>query len=183
MKRHYEYEIMDVIKRRWSPRGFDPDKKLVDEDIYPLIEAANYAPSAFNSQPRRFIIATSDERRAKVFSALDEGNQSWTHLVPAFVVFVVEKIDAKGRNMRWGEFDTGTSFGLFALEAVERGMHSHAMGGFDPEKIKVEFDLAEGLEPIAVVAVGFYGDKRDLPEHYQEKENPNTRKPIQEMIL
>lgn len=183
MSREYTYEVMDEIKQRWSPRAFDPERKLSDEDLLPLIEAANLAPSAFNSQPRRFLLAAQPERRQKVFDALNEGNQSWTHLVPAFVVFVVKAADAKGRKSRWAEFDTGSSFGLFTLEAVRRGMHTHAMAGFDPEKIKQAFELEEGLEPITVVAVGYYGDKRNLPENYQEREKPNGRYPLSDMVL
>lgn len=183
MSREYKYELMEEIKNRWSPRAFDPEKPLAEEDIYPLIEAANLAPSAFNSQPRRFIVAADPDSRQKVFDALNEGNQSWNKLVPAFVVFLVKAEDDQGRRSNWAEFDTGTSFGLFTLEAVRRGMHTHAMAGFDGEKIKQNFQLAQGLEPITIVAVGYYGDKRDLPERYQAIERPNARLPLEEMVI
>lgn len=183
MSRNYKYDLMDEIKQRWSPRGFDPNKELVDEDIYPLIEAANLAPSAFNSQPRRFIVATEPESRQKVYDALFEGNQLWTKLVPAFIVILVKAEDSEGRKSRWAEFDTGTSFGLLSIEAVRRGLHTHAMAGFSSDKIKESFALEDGLEPIAVVAVGYYGDKRDLPEKYQAIERPNPRLPLEEMII
>lgn len=183
MSRNYQYEVMEEIKKRWSPRAFDPNKPLVDEDIYPLIEAANLAPSAFNSQPRRFIVAADPKKRQKVFDALFEGNQLWTKLVPAFIVILVKAEDDEGRKSRWAEFDTGTSFGLLSLEAVRRGLHTHAMAGFSPDKIKQNFELADGLEPIAVVAVGYYGDKRDLPEKYQAMEQPNSRLALSDIIV
>lgn len=177
------YDLLEAIRRRWSPRAFDPTRKLTEEDIYPLIEAANLAPSAFNSQPRRFILAATKERRQKVYDALFEGNQQWTHLVPAFVVFVVKATDDEGRTSRFAEFDTGSSFMNFATEAASRGLHTHAMAGFSSDKLKAAFDLAEGLEPIAVVALGYYGDKSNLPEAFQERERPNTRRPIEEMLI
>lgn len=183
MSRQYQYDLLPEIKNRWSPRAFDPDKKLSPEDIYPLIEAANLAPSAFNSQPRRFLIAADPESYDKVYQALNPGNQSWTKLAPAFVVFLVKPADEAGRESRWAEFDTGSSFGLFTLEAVRRGLHTHAMAGFDPAKIKQAFELEDGLEPITVVALGYYGDKRNLPEQYLEREKPNPRLPLRELII
>ena len=56
MGREFNYEILTEIKERWSPRAFSQET-ITDEDIEALIEAARYAPSCFNEQPWRFLVA------------------------------------------------------------------------------------------------------------------------------
>jgi len=40
-----EAPIHDLIADRWSPRSFDPELILGDDDIHSLMEAARWAPS------------------------------------------------------------------------------------------------------------------------------------------
>ncbi len=75
------YPVLDVIKRRWSPRAF-ADRPIEKEKIHRLFEAVRWAASSFNEQPWRFIIATKDqpEDYQKVLSCLTEKNQQWAQL-------------------------------------------------------------------------------------------------------
>ena len=50
------YPIAELIAKRWSPRAF-LDKPIEEEKIMSLFEAARWAPSAYNEQPWRFLIA------------------------------------------------------------------------------------------------------------------------------
>ncbi|MCK4942800.1 MAG: nitroreductase family protein [Candidatus Aminicenantes bacterium] len=49
-------KLIDVIKSRRSIRGFDLDRKVENKLIWKLIESANWAPSACNSQAWHFIV-------------------------------------------------------------------------------------------------------------------------------
>ena len=71
-------EFNKTIKNRWSPRAFS-DKKVTDEMIALLFEAARWAPSAMNEQPWQYFYSKRDN--AKVFNELleilMEGNRIW----------------------------------------------------------------------------------------------------------
>jgi nitroreductase len=62
-KRKVNYSIAPLLVDRWSPRSMTGEP-LADEDLFPLFEAARWAPSSYNSQPWRFIIARRQTRRS-----------------------------------------------------------------------------------------------------------------------
>lgn len=49
-------QIHNLIEKRWSPRAFDPDKRVSHDDLLALLEAARWAPSSSNDQPWRFVV-------------------------------------------------------------------------------------------------------------------------------
>ncbi len=55
--------ILDIIKRRRSVRRFDR-RKIPDEEMEKILEAARWAPSGANVQPWRFIVVTRRETLA-----------------------------------------------------------------------------------------------------------------------
>ena len=48
--------IEEILAMRWSPRSFDRDAVVTDEQVTSLLEAARWAASASNVQARRFIV-------------------------------------------------------------------------------------------------------------------------------
>jgi nitroreductase len=55
--------VHELIRERWSPRAF-LDRPVPQELLTSVFEAARWAPSCNNSQPWRYIVATSDDREA-----------------------------------------------------------------------------------------------------------------------
>ena len=49
-----DHPIDSLFLERWSPRAFD-GSELPEADLMSIFEAARWAPSAFNSQPWRFL--------------------------------------------------------------------------------------------------------------------------------
>lgn len=182
--RNYNYDILKVIQERWSPRAFDPHKKVLREDLYALIEAARYAPSCFNEQPWRFLIAEDEERKALVIGALTPSNQEWAvHAPVLMVIAAVPTFSQSGKQNRWHQFDTGTAWGYLTLEAQKRGLITHAMGGFNVDVMRTNFNLPDDLSIMAVVAIGYMGSAERLSDKNKEKEKPNHRKPIGELLI
>ena len=63
------------------------------------------------------------------------------------------------------------------------GLAVHQMAGIEVEKIRAEFQLPEGVEPAAAIAVGYPGDPESLPERMREREKlPRERKGFAEMV-
>lgn len=181
--RKFNYDIMPEIKARWSPRAFS-EKPVPEEELMALLEAARYAPSSKNEQPWRFIVAKDEDRLARMRGILNPGNQKWANRAPVLILIAAEKtfLD-EGSVNRWSSFDTGTAWGYLSLEAQRRGLITHAMAGFSVERAREAFDLPDRYELIAVVAVGYYGDKEQLSEFNRGREHPGARKDIKELLL
>mgnify|MGYP000843926157 CR=1 FL=1 len=182
--RVFDYVVLDEIQKRWSPRAFDPEQKVTREDIMPLLEAARYAPSCFNEQPCRYIVATSGNKYDKILSALADTNREWAVNAPVLMVILSKQLfDHNQKNNRWHLFDAGASWAYLNLEAQRRGLVTHAMGGFNTEKIRETFDIPADFSIIAIVAIGYYGNKEELSPENQEREIPSPRKSIEEIMF
>ena len=182
--RKFNHEILIEIQERWSPRAFDIGRGVADEDLMALLEAARYAPSCFNEQPWRFFVAREPEIRAKMLGVLSENNQKWAAKAPILILLLAKQMfDKSGKTNRWHLFDAGTAWGYFGLEAQRRGLITHAMGGFNVAKARETFAIPEDYDLIAVVAVGYYGNKADLAPEHLEKEKPGSRKETEELLV
>jgi nitroreductase len=181
--------IDEILAMRWSPRSFDPDAVVTDEQVTSLLEAARWAASASNVQPRRFIVgkrgtATFDriERHLMGFNRVWAPNASL--LVLAIAVTGPEEADRPAGAYRWAEYDTGQSMANLASQAHALGLHAHPMGGIEVEDLRREFDLPERYLPITVTAVGTVASPDLLPEKYRLRETAErTRLPLDELVL
>jgi nitroreductase len=55
-----DYPIHEPLAARWSPYAFE-DRVVPEADVRSLFEAARWAPSSFNEQPWRYLVATQDD--------------------------------------------------------------------------------------------------------------------------
>lgn len=181
-RRQTNHKIDPIYLERWSPRSFanEPVEQVKLDRIF---EAARWAPSAANWQPWHYIVAQTDEDRKRFLSFIYEGNTVWCMHAPVLVAILSKKIrnEAKDVNVTHA-FDTGASWGFLALEAARQGLITHAMGGFDKDKAAIELNIPEEYSIQAIFAVGYQGEKAQLPEAYQARELASDRKPLEEMI-
>ena len=183
MYRNFNFEIMPEIKERWSPRAFS-SKPITQDEILGLIEAASYAPSCFNEQPWRFLVADNEISLQKMRGVLAQSNQEWANNAPLLIMIVSKKtFTLNNKENYWHMFDAGTAWGFLSLEAQRRGLITHAMGGFDREKARKEFAIADDYSIITVIAVGHYGQKENLSEDLQNREHPEGRMKINDLLL
>jgi len=181
--RDFSYEISEDIQKRWSPRAFSTEPVEMD-DLMALFEAARYAPSCFNEQPWRFIVAVKEDELKVMRSILNENNQEWANKAPVLVVIVAKKsFTSNGEPNSWHAFDAGTAWGFLALEAQRRGFITHAMGGFSKIKAHDVLDIPGKYEVLAMIAIGKKGKKEELSPALQTREEPATRKPLTELVF
>ncbi|WP_087024226.1 oxygen-insensitive NAD(P)H nitroreductase [Thaumasiovibrio subtropicus] len=57
--------LTDIALNRYSTKAFDPDKKIPSEQFDQIKSLLRFSPSSVNSQPWHFIIAHSDEGKAR----------------------------------------------------------------------------------------------------------------------
>ncbi|EAO2684382.1 oxygen-insensitive NAD(P)H nitroreductase [Salmonella enterica] len=59
-------DIVSVALKRYSTKAFDPSKKLTAEEADNVKTLLQYSPSSTNSQPWHFIVASTEEGKARV---------------------------------------------------------------------------------------------------------------------
>ncbi|MEW9093849.1 MAG: nitroreductase family protein [Clostridiaceae bacterium] len=184
MNRSFNYNILEEIKKRWSPRAFK-EESLSKEDLLPLIEAARYAPSCFNEQPWKFLLMYKNEHLNMTRRILVDSNRLWADKASAFIIILSKNIfDLDGRENYWSKFDAGTAWGYLSLEAEKRGLITHAIGGFKKDLARETLNIPREYDILAVVAIGHLGDKTTLPtEDLINREEPGSRKPLEEVYI
>lgn len=170
-------DISENIIYRWSPRSMN-GKRLPENILFPLFEAAGYAPSAFNNQPWRFYWA---QRGSKSFTGLlnllTTFNQEWC-INASFLIILVSKktFDYHGKFDRTHSFDTGAAWEAFAVEGVKRNLVVHGMSGFDYDKAKEYLKLDDNYSVECMIAVG-------QPTKEVNSEEVTLRKTLKEIAI
>jgi nitroreductase len=157
-----------------------------DVDLMSLFEAARWAPSSYNNQPWRFIYAKRNNTESwnKLFDLLYEGNKVWAKNAAALVVVISRKnFEYNGKPSVTHQFDAGAAWENLALEAVDLGLATHAMEGFDHQKAKPNLGIPESYNVMAMIAIGKRGPKENLTPKLQDAEFPSDRKPLTEIVM
>lgn len=182
MQRDTHYDMLPEIRARFSARALS--ERPIEQDTYnALVEAAGQAPSCFNEQPWRFLIARG-ERKEKLLATLTEKNRSWAYRADALILLLSKKTFTRGGKPNpWYLSDAGCAAGFLMLEAQRRGLYAHPMGGFDRAQARLAFEIDEDYDVIEVIALGEPGNVGNLPEALQATEHPQPRKHYSELML
>jgi len=176
-----DYSVIDLIKNRWSPTAFSSNP-IEEEKVLSMLEAARWTPSCFNEQPWNFILFKKEniEEFGKIIGILSTRNQLWAKNAPLIILSVAKlNFERNGKFNKHALHDVGASVNNLTLQATSMGLFVHQMAGFDSEKAKELFNIPDGYEPVAAIAIGYYGDQDDLPEEFINSENSKrNRKPI-----
>lgn len=175
-----DFPINRLIAGRWSPRALSP-ARIDRAVIATLFEAARWAPSSFNEQPWRYLIATKDDPEGyeRLASLLVPGN-SWArngYILALSVTHLQFERNGKPNPHAW--HDVGAASENMFLQASELGLYMHQMAGFDREKARSLLAPDAQLEPVAMIAIGYPGDPSSLADQQRAAEAaPRQRMPI-----
>ncbi|MDR4489691.1 nitroreductase family protein [Candidatus Nitrosocosmicus agrestis] len=183
-KRKTRYNINSIFIERWSPRAMTGES-ITDETLMSLFEAARWAPSSFNNQPWRFLFAKKDTPNWNIFfNLLTEGNRAWAKNAAVLVVIISRKnFEYNKKPSITHQFDTGAAWENLALEASIKGIVAHGMQGFDYDKARKDLEIPSDFDVMAMIAIGIRGSPENLPLNLQEKEFPNDRKELAEIVM
>jgi nitroreductase len=178
--------IHDALAHRWSPRAFN-SRPVEPEKLRSLFEAARWAASSYGAQPWFFIVGTKDdpENYKRVLDTFVEFNQGWAKGAPVLALSVARhKFEHNGETNRHAFHDVGQAVANLATQATVLGLAVHQMAGIDPEKARKIFDVPEGYEVVAGMAIGYPGDPAALPDQLRERElAPRDRKPLSSFVF
>jgi nitroreductase len=183
-----EHPVDPLFLHRWSPRAFD-GTPLTEAQILTILEAASWAPSAFNAQPWRFVYAVKGTPEFdRLLGVLVEFNQSWAKDAGALVFIASRthfelKVGAEPQPLYSHSFDAGAAWGQLALQAHLLGLHAHGMTGLDFARAAEALGLPEGYRVEAAAAIGSKADPSRLPEALRAREAPSPRRPLAEIAF
>ena len=181
-----DYPIIDLLKRRWSPRTFS-DRIVEPEKLLSLFEATRWAASSFNEQPWYFVLATKQEpeEHARLLGCLAEKNQQWASQAPVLMVSIAKlKFEKTGKPNRHAFHDVGLAVGNLIVQATAMDLFVHQMAGFSPQKVSETYRIPDDFEPVAAIAVGYGVDEKVLPEPFRAFDlGSRSRKPIGSFVF
>lgn len=158
--------ITDVMEKRWSPRAIvgpvPPKSTLLN-----ILEAARWAPSAFNEQPWVFLVATADhaDEFQKALDCLVPGNKSWVKNAPVILFGVMKNTFERDHSPNaLALFDLGLAVENLLLETVKQGLVAHPMSGFSAEAVRQSYNVPAGYDPKVAIALGYIGNPDALEE-------------------
>ncbi len=184
-----DHDVLDVIRHRWSPRAFDPNRAVPLAELARLFEAARWAPSSGNTQPWRFLVADrlrSPERHAALLATLTGKNPAWAGAAPVLVLVAAQMSPGHLEPPdRLACYDTGQAVALLTVQATSMGLSVRQMEGFDRERARTAGQVPAPFEPLVVMAVGYTGDPESLvlEKHREAEITPRNRRPISEFAF
>jgi nitroreductase len=170
--------LHELIASRWIPRAITAEA-IDPAKLRSLYEAARSSASCFNEQPWRFILATKDhpEHFERVLKLLAAKNQEWAKTAFALGISAGKRtFTLTGAPDRFGLHDTGAALANLMIQATAVGLHVHAMGGFDAERARAEFNIPDDFEVGAAFAIGHVDGPPEPPVN-------RTRRSLSEVVF
>lgn len=186
MKAATDHPVHELIANRWSPYAFAV-RTVGDEDLRSIFEAARWAPSSFNEQPWRFLVARKQDAAAfaTMLSCLTESNRLWAQHAPVLALGVSKRTHARnGKPNRAALHDLGLAAANLSLEATARGLCVHQMIGIEPETARRTYHVPGDFDVLTGIAIGYPADPATrLPEFGARDSVRRSRKPLREILF
>ena len=182
------YPIDPQFLHRWSPRAYT-GADISEETVQTFLEAARWAPSAFNAQPWRFIFARRGTAHwDTLLGLLNEFNRSWADKASALIVVVSKTTFTPPGATEAGPapthaFDAGAASAYLSLQVSLSGWSAHTMAGFDKEKARADLGIPADYSVDVMISIGKQGDKAILSEGLQAREVPSPREPLSKLAF
>ena len=165
-------DFIQLIKERYSARKFS-DKKVEQEKLDLILDAARFAPTACNLQPQRLLILNETESLEKL------KNCTPFHFnAPLAILVCYDEASSWKRkydNSDEGAVDASIVTTHMMLEIANLGLGSTWVGSFNPEKVKENFELPENYIPVAILPIGYPSeDCEPSPAHEARFEKEKT---------
>lgn len=150
-----------------------------------MLEAARWAPSAFNAQPWRFVVfEKADDPAAfeRAFGTLISFNQSWNANAQVLIAVLADTLTSKGTANPSANYDAGAAAMALLLQAHAQGLAAHSMSGLDAEAFRKAFAIPERYAVLSMISVAHHGDAQMLPAALAEREQaPRARLPLDQI--
>ena len=165
-------QVYEAMKKRKSVRSY-LDKPVEKEKIDKILEAAQIAPSARNSQEWRIIVVTDKDVRKRLAI---EAARNQMFVAEAPVVFVccaeTDKADMICGHSRYA-VDCAIAVDHMTLAAVGEGLGTCWIGAFTQEPVRKILNIPKDIEVFALLPTGYPTDPAAVEKR---------RKPMDEIV-
>ncbi|MGP8080990.1 MAG: nitroreductase family protein [Dehalococcoidales bacterium] len=146
----------DLVLKCRSYRRFYEDVAVDNKTLREFVDLARLSASAVNRQPLKYILSSSREKNALIFSTLHWAGTLKTWPGPA------EGERPAGYIIILGDKEIGAGFGLdpgiaaqtILLGAVEKGLGGCMLGAVDKEDLRRLLNIPARYETSLVIALG-----------------------------
>jgi nitroreductase len=179
-------DIEPELEKRWSPYAYS-DRLVSAADLAAILEAARWAPSSYNEQPWRYIVAAKEDSAEfeRLLSCLVEGNQAWAKAAPVLALGCTSlNFSKNGKPNAAAEHDLGLASATLTFEATTRGLVVHQMIGILPDKARELYGIPDDAKALTGLAIGYAAGPETLPESLKGRDlAPRTRNAITEFVF
>jgi nitroreductase len=144
-----------VLKCR-SYRRFYQEVAIDNKTLRELVDLARYSASAVNRQPLKYVLSSSPENNALIFSTLHWAGTLKTWPGPAegerpagYIIILGDKEISANAGL-----DPGIAVQTILLGAVEKGLGGCMLGAVEREQLRQLLKIPEKYEIVLVVALG-----------------------------
>jgi len=168
-------DFFDLIKERYSVRSYNPNKKVEQEKLNNILEAARLAPTAANRQAFKIIVMETEGRKEDLKRIY---GRPWFAEAP--LVLCVCAIPGKcwvrldGKN--YSDVDAAIVMDHIVLAAAAQGLGTCWIGAFDLQAARQVLGLDDSLEPVAFTPLGY-------PSESSVRPPVKARKPLEELVI
>jgi len=145
--------ILEAIKKRKSVRRY-LDKKIPEDILKEIMEAARLAPSASNRQPWKLVVVQDKKLRQQLMQA--SRNQSFVgeaSVVIAGCAINVNHIMPNGIHSY--PVDLAILLDHISLQAAELGLGTCWIGAFNQEKVKEILHITDDVTVVCLMTLGY----------------------------
>ena len=152
------WDFFETVRHRHSVRKFRDDLPVEAEKLHAILEMASAAPSAGDLQSYRIYVVKDEGKRELLNAAAMD--QPFIAEAPISLIFCSDPLRAGNKYGARGEQlyalqDATIAASYAQLAIVAAGLGSTWVGHFDEEKLKSSLELEPGLEPVAILCVGY----------------------------
>ncbi len=143
-----------LLRERYSVREYKP-QKVSKALLMEVLEAGRMAPSAANKQPWKFILVSEEENLSKLKEVY---KRDWFQKIPQAIVICGDHSESWKRSFDGKDhcdIDVAIAVDHMTIRASELGLGTCWVCHFDPEMVKSQMQLPEGVEPIVVLPIGY----------------------------
>jgi len=160
-------DFQELARRRYSCRSY-LNKPVEEEKLLRVLETARLAPSAKNLQPWHFVVIREEDHLANVKSCY---NGNWLRSAPLIIIACGDHKSAwyraDGKNHT--DIDVAIAIDHLTLAATDMGLATCWICKFDVIRCAKILQLPEGVEPIAMIPLGYPADQPDIDRHSLER--------------
>ena len=165
-------EFFDVVESRHSVRRFK-EKKVEEEKLKKILNAARRAPSAGNLQAYEIVVVRDYKTKAALAEAA-YGQKVIANAPVVLVFFANQKRSSSKYGEKGKEFysvqDATIAAAHAQLAATAVGLACVWVGGFDEDEVRNLLKAEKEMKPVAIIPIGYADEKPYIRERRELNE-------------